>query len=107
VLPAVEERSIPAAAMLTEARPAALADETLTLEFPPGASFHRTKAEEPKNAELLRQALYEVTGRRLSLVFAVGEEREPGDEAEPEHAPTEEEIVELMKSTFDARELDP
>jgi DNA polymerase-3 subunit gamma/tau len=107
VLPAVEERSIPAAAMLTEARPAALADETLTLEFPPGASFHRTKAEEPKNAELLRQALYEVTGRRLSLVFAVGEEREPGDEAEPEHAPTEEEIVELMKSTFDARELEP
>jgi DNA polymerase-3 subunit gamma/tau len=105
VLPAVEERSIPAAAMLTEARPSALADETLTLEFPPGASFHRTKAEEPKNAELLRQALYEVTGRRLSLVFAVGEEREHGDE-EPDHPATEEEIVELMKSTFDARELE-
>ncbi len=104
VLPAVEERSIPAAAMLTEARPTSLADETLTLEFPPGASFHRTKAEEPKNAELLRQALYEVTGRQLSVVFAVGEEREQDEDTEPDHAATEEEIVELMKSTFDARE---
>src|SRR5207245_1987880 len=47
VLPAVEERSIPTAAMLTEAHPARLAGDTLTLEFPPAASFHRQKAEEP------------------------------------------------------------
>jgi chorismate mutase len=106
VLPAVEERSIPTAAMLAEARPAALADETLTLEFPPAASFHRSRAEEQKNADLLREALYEVTGRRLSLVFAVGEDREHTS-AEVDRPATEEEIVELMKSTFDARELDP
>jgi DNA polymerase-3 subunit gamma/tau len=106
VLPAVEERSIPTAAMLAEARPSALADETLTLEFPPAASFHRSKAEEPKNADLLREALYEVTGRRLSLVFAVGEDREHATE-ETDRPATEEEIVELMKSTFDAREREP
>jgi hypothetical protein len=105
VLPAVEERSIPTAAMLAEAHPAALADDTLTLEFPPAASFHRGVAEEPKNADLLREALYEVTGRRLALVFAVGEEREQAA-AEAEGPVTEEEIVELMKSTFDARELE-
>src|SRR5205085_3087888 len=34
VLPAVSEKSIPTASMLTEARPAALADDTLTIEFP-------------------------------------------------------------------------
>jgi hypothetical protein len=105
VVPAVEQRSMPTAAILTEAHPAALAGDTLTLEFAPQAKFHLDKAEEPRNVELLHDALYEVTGRRLSLVFALGEEREhSADEAEPEG---EENFVELMKRTFDAEELGP
>jgi DNA polymerase-3 subunit gamma/tau len=106
VLPAVEDRSIPAATVLGEAHPAALDGDVLTLEFPPAASFHRQKAEEEKNAALLGDALYEVTGRRLELVFAEGAERAPAAQ-EPDHAATEEEIVELVKSTFDAREIEP
>jgi DNA polymerase-3 subunit gamma/tau len=101
VVPAVEQRSIPTAAILTEAHPSALAGDTLTLEFAPQARFQLTKAEEPRNVELLHDALYEVTGRKLSLVFELGEEREhPADE--DERPATEEEIVELMKQTFDA-----
>src|SRR2546430_16662501 len=49
VLPAVEQRSVPAAAVLRGARPAALAEDTLTLEFPANEDFHRKQAEEPKN----------------------------------------------------------
>ncbi len=64
VLPAVERRSMPAAAMLAQARPGALEGDTLTLEFPSGAEFHRARAEEPKNLALLQEALYEVTGRK-------------------------------------------
>jgi hypothetical protein len=105
VLPAVEERSIPAGAMLAEARPAKLEGDTLTLEFPPKAAFHREQAEEPKNAGLLGEALYEVTGRRLSVVFAEGADEEPRSK-EPERPATEEEIVELVKSTFDAQEVE-
>ena len=105
MLPAVEERSIPVAAVLGEAHPARLEGDTLTLEFPPAASFHREKAEQQKNASLLGDALYEVTGRRLSVVFAEGAEREAKRE-EQEHPATEEEIVELVKSTFDAREVE-
>ncbi len=90
--------------MLAEAHPAALEGDTLTLEFAPAAKFHLSKAEEPKNVELLLDALYEVTGRRLALVFALGEEREHAAD-ETEHPATEEEIVELMKQTFDAQEL--
>ena len=78
--------------------------DTLTIAFPPGAEFHRRQAEEPKGAGLLKDALYEVTGHRLELVFAEGEASSPQDE--PDHPVTEEEIVELVKSTFDARELD-
>ncbi len=105
ILPAVEQRSSPTAAMLGAARPAGLAGDTLTLEFSSASAFHRQRAEEPKNVALLEDALYEVTGRRLELVYATGEAPDPGD-AEPEHPLSEDEIVELMKSTFDAQELD-
>ncbi len=105
ILPAVEHRWIPASTLLAEAHPAALAGDTLTLEFPPAASFGREKAQEPRSLTALRDALYEVTGRHLELVFATGEPPRH-DPSEAEHPATEEEIMELMKSTFDARELD-
>ena len=82
--------------------PAALEGERLVVEFPPAASFHRNLAEEPKNAELLGEVLYEVTGRRLAVDFVLSEgPREPAEETPA----TEEEIISLMKSTFDAREV--
>jgi DNA polymerase III subunit gamma/tau len=104
ILPAVEERSIPAASVLREAHPADLDDDTLTVEFPATASFHRQLAEEPKNATLLAEALYEVTGRRLGLAFAEGEARH--EALEDDEPPGEEHILELVKETFDAREPD-
>ena len=89
--------------MLAEARPVELTGDELTLEFPASASFHRQLAEEPKNATLLREALYEVTGRRLAVTFAVGEE---GEAPEEEPAQSEEDFVSLFKDTFDAREIE-
>jgi hypothetical protein len=101
----VEQKSIPTASMLREAHPTLLTEDKLTVEFPAAASFHRQLAEEPKNATLLAEALYEVTGRKLALDFAVGEN---GDDepAEEEHPASEEEIVQLMKDTFDAHEVE-
>jgi DNA polymerase III gamma/tau subunit len=106
ILPAVEEKSIPTASVLREAHPAGLAGDTLTVEFPRAASFHRQLAEEPKNATLLAEALYEVTGRRLDLAFEVGENGGETATAEEEQPASEEEIIELMKGTFDAREVE-
>jgi DNA polymerase-3 subunit gamma/tau len=104
ILPAVEERSIPTASVLREARPSDLDDERLTLEFPASAEFHRQLAEDPKNATLLQDALYEVTGRRLAVAFELGEH---GEVEEQEETPLDEdELLSLMKETFDARELD-
>jgi DNA polymerase III subunit gamma/tau len=104
ILPAVEQRSIPIGKTLAEAHPAALAGDTLTLEFPQTAAFHLKLAEDPKNAAMLRDALYEVTGRKLAVDFALGES---GNGHVDDDAPaSEEDVVELMKSTFDARELD-
>jgi DNA polymerase III subunit gamma/tau len=104
VLPAVEQRSIPAASVFREARPADLSENTLRIEFPPEADFHRKLAEEPKNSTLLADALYEVTGRKLAVAFAVG----PTEERHEEHeaSTSEEDFVELVKQTFDAREVE-
>jgi DNA polymerase III subunit gamma/tau len=106
ILPAVEQKSIPTASMLREAHPADLAGDTLTVEFPRSASFHRQLAEEPRNATLLADALYEVTGRKLSLAFAVGENGGAAGEEADEAPAGEEEFLELMKETFDAREVE-
>ena len=104
ILPAVEQRSIPIGKTLGEAHPAALDGDTLTLEFPQTASFHLSLAEDPKNAALLRDALYEVTGRKLAVTFELGD-RSAGEPADDTPV-SEEDVLELMKSTFDARELD-
>ncbi len=102
IVPAVEERSIPAASVLREAHPADLAGDTLTVEFPASASFHRQLAEEPKNATLLADALYEVTGRHLGVAFAEGEAR--ADTVDDQEPAGEERILELVKETLDAHE---
>jgi DNA polymerase-3 subunit gamma/tau len=104
VLHAVEQRSIPIGKTLAEAHPVALAAGTVTVEFPEQAAFHLRLAEDPKNVALLREALYEVTGRELDVEFALGAAR--ADAAADEAPATEEDLLELMKSTFDARELE-
>ena len=79
MLAAVEERSIPTASMYREAHPVALEDDRLTVEFPGEAEFHRKLAEDPKNAAILRDALYDVTGRKLAVTFTLGEKTGPAE----------------------------
>jgi len=105
IVGAVRERSIPVASLLAEATPTDLAGDTLTLEFPAGADFHRRQVAEPTNIGLLRDALYEVTGRKLAVVLETGE---PDDAAERENDEplSEEDVISLLKETLDARELE-
>jgi hypothetical protein len=104
VLEAVEQRSIPVASMLREAHPVALDDDRLTVEFAGEAEFHRKQAEEPKNSSIIRDALYDVTGRKLTLELTLGERSGTDDAPEEEHS--EEKLVALFKETFDAKEVD-
>jgi DNA polymerase-3 subunit gamma/tau len=103
IVEAVRERSIPVASLLAEATPTGLADDTLTLEFPAGADFHRRQVAEPSNLGVLREALYEVTGRRLAVVLETGE-GEDGEAADDEPL-SEEDVISLLKETFDAEEV--
>jgi DNA polymerase-3 subunit gamma/tau len=106
ILDAVRERSIPVASLLTEARPTELAEDTLTLEFPAGADFHRRQVAEPQNIGLLREALYEVTGRKLAVVLESGD-ADPGHEELADDEPAGEELfIAALKERFDAEEVE-
>jgi len=104
ILDAVRERSIPVASLLTEARPTHLGDDTLTLEFPAGADFHRRQVAEPQNIGLLRDALYEVTGLKLAVVLETGEGSL--DEDDDELPMGEDKLFEALKEQFDAEEVE-
>jgi DNA polymerase III subunit gamma/tau len=105
VLPAVQSRSIPVASLLGEARPSLLEGETLTLEFPANADFHRRQADEPKALGTIREALYEVTGHRLAVALTLGEASETDDE-ESDEPLAEDAFISLFKDTFDAEEVE-
>jgi len=104
VLDAVEQRAVHARPVFGEAHPVALEGDTLTLEFRANAAFHLKLAQD-KYTELLRDALREVTGRTFAFAFVLGERR---DHAETDEAatPSEDDLVALLKETFDAREVD-
>jgi len=104
VLPAVKERSIPAATLLAEATPTGLDADTLTLSFPPGAEFHRKQVDDPKNLSLLRDALYEVTGRRLAVVTAVADD--VGEARHEEEPIGEQGLISLLVSDLNATEVE-
>jgi DNA polymerase-3 subunit gamma/tau len=105
ILDAVREKSIPVASLLTEARPTHLGEDTLTLEFPVGADFHRRQVAEPQNLGLVRDALYEVTGRKLAVVLETGDGG-LDEEADDELPLGEDKLIEVLKERFDAEEVE-
>ena len=105
VVDAVREHSIPISTLLVEARPIEINGDTLTIEFAPAAGFHRAQIEEPKNLAMLADALYAVTGRHLRIETVIGAAPEPTEHEDPREL-SEEDVISLLKDTFDAREVE-
>jgi DNA polymerase-3 subunit gamma/tau len=105
VVEAVKTMSIPISTLLAEARPVEIRGDTVTIEFAPAAAFHRAQIEEPANLALLREALYEVTGRRLEVETTIGASQEPLVPEDPREL-SEEDVISLLKDTFDAEEVE-
>jgi hypothetical protein len=108
VLDQLRQSSAPALASMFEgARPVGVDREesTLTVGFPASDTFNKRKAEAPEKREQVAKALIAVTGERLRPVYVVLD----GDAA-PATAPEEEqvdedELLERLKSEFDAEEV--
>jgi hypothetical protein len=107
IVEAVRDRSISVASLLTEAKPIGLSEDTLTVEFPPGNDFHRKQLDEPKNIGLLRDALYEVTGRKLTVVLEAGHAPESAVDEESDEPLSEDAFISLLQDNLDAKEVEP
>jgi len=92
--------------VLAAARPVAVSVQEAAVDvgFPPSAAFNKRKAEASEARERLADAIETIAGAALRprYVLLDGEDAEP----EPETKLSEEELIELMRSEFDAQEYD-
>jgi DNA polymerase-3 subunit gamma/tau len=90
------------------ARPVAVDVEQAVLEigFPASAAFNKRKAEAKEARERLADAVKTIVGQRLRPVYVLleGEEEVAADVAESQLS--EEELIERLKSEFDAEEFE-
>ncbi|HVC08155.1 MAG TPA: DNA polymerase III subunit gamma/tau [Solirubrobacterales bacterium] len=108
VLDQLRQSSAPALAALFEgARPVGVDREesTLTVGFPASATFNKRKAEAPDKRELAAAALEAVAGERLRLVYVVLDGEAAAEAAAGEERMDEDQLVERLKSEFDAEEV--
>ncbi|MEK6250919.1 MAG: DNA polymerase III subunit gamma/tau [Actinomycetota bacterium] len=92
-------------ALFEGARPIAVDSEEgiLRIGFPAGSTFNKRKAEAAEHRERFTEALRTIVGERLRPVYVLldGE-----SVAEPEEQLDEEELLERIKSEFDAEEVE-
>jgi DNA polymerase III subunit gamma/tau len=96
------------AALLADAYPSALEEDTLVLVYPQSASFSKRKIEDSPNGERLVEALRLVAGRSIGVRIELREIE--GDEtaanpAAPAQPANEERAIERIKHAFDAEDL--
>ena len=95
--------------LFDEAKPLGIDEErsVLRIGFPPSAKFNKKKAESKANVERMTEALASIAGHRLrpayELIDGQGEGAAPEESAEI----SEDELVDLVKDSFDANEVVP
>jgi DNA polymerase III subunit gamma/tau len=100
------------AAFFEDARPVGFdaGDAVVEISFPAGATFNKRKAEVPEQRERVAEALKTVTGQGLKPSYVLLDGDEPAAEAPPtagdgEQGFDEKELLERLKSEFDAEEV--
>jgi hypothetical protein len=107
VLDKLAETAPALAATFEGARPVALDDEGLKIGFPTDKTFNKRKAESPERREALAQALVAVAGQELRLTYVLLDEESPEPEAPAEASDQvdHDDLVERLKSEFNAEEV--
>jgi len=101
---AVREENAMIGAFLADARPVELDGARLTIAFAEGAAFSKRKAEDKR--ALLVQALRDLTGHSLELVYELREGENGGEGAlDASSSMTEEQLLERLKQEFGATEV--
>ena len=112
VLDKLAEKAPALAATFDGARPIAFAGDGLTIGFPPDQPFNKRKAESPDRRQALIDAFEAVTGGPIAPHYVLLEEDQAAAAAPPPDTPApgsgeidEDELLERLKSEFDAEEV--
>lgn len=106
VLHKLAETAPALAATLEGARPVSFGEEGLEVGFPPDMTFNKKKADSPERRDTVAAAFAAVTGVGLRPVYVVLEGEAPPDTPAPgSEEIDEEELLERLKSEFDAEEV--
>jgi DNA polymerase-3 subunit gamma/tau len=93
--------------LFDEAKPLGIDQEreVIRIGFPESAKFNKKKAESSANIERMAEAIGSVAGQRLRPVYELidGQNEPPDEERKPDMS--EEELVEMVKDSFDADEV--
>jgi DNA polymerase III subunit gamma/tau len=79
---------------------------TLRIGFPTSAKFNKRKAEAQANVEKISESLKAIVGERLRPIYELVD-AEPGSGEAPPPEMADDEIIELLKTKFDASEVVP
>jgi DNA polymerase-3 subunit gamma/tau len=98
------------AAFFEKARPVGFEGDVVEISFPAAATFNKRKAEVPEQRERVAEALQTVTGQSLKPAYVLldGESEAPAEAPAPaskDEGLDEEELLERLKSEFDAEEV--
>jgi DNA polymerase III subunit gamma/tau len=112
ILAKLDEKAPALKATFDGARPVAFGDEGLTIGFPPDQPFNKRKAESPDRRQELIDAFVAVIGEPVAPTYVLLEEDDAGAAAPPPDTPApgsgeidEDELLERLKSEFDAEEV--
>ena len=94
--------------VLSAARPVAVDAGRRLLEvgFPPSAAFNKRKAEAQEARDQLADAVKAIVGERLRPVYVLLDGDEGVEEGGGDRGLTEDELIELVRSEFDAEEFE-
>jgi DNA polymerase-3 subunit gamma/tau len=105
VIDVVRQGNAMLAALLADARPVSLGDQSLTIAFPVGAAFLKRKAEQDDHRRMAAEAFRSVTGQALRLCYELSDE-DPAEGQPDAPALSGEELVRRFVEEFDAEELE-
>jgi DNA polymerase-3 subunit gamma/tau len=105
VIDVVRQGNAMLAALLADARPVSLGDQSLTIAFPIGAAFLKRKAEQDDHRRMAAEAFRSVTGQALRLRYELSDE-DPAEAQPDAPALSGEELVRRFVEEFDAEELE-
>ena len=95
--------------LFDEARPLAIDEErsVLRIGFPASARFNKKKAESSASIERMTEALASIAGHRLRPAYELIDGQKEGDAPEAPAEMSEDELIDLVKDSFDASEVAP